>query len=84
MQLCHTRQKRPDLTMLRATRSSLETPLMFWKKKAAVQAPDEGLSVWMDPAEFSQMLAILYTLEPRQCLEWGSGGSTKAVLAACP
>jgi SAM-dependent methyltransferase len=37
----------------------------------------------MDPIEQSQLLAILYTLEPKRCLEWGSGGSTKTLLERC-
>ena len=43
-----------------------------------------SLPVQMDPIEFSQLLGILYGLLPRRCLEWGSGGSTQAVLAHCP
>jgi hypothetical protein len=43
----------------------------------------DELRVWMDPIEFSQMLAVLHTLAPRRGLEWGSGGSTKAVLEHC-
>lgn len=37
----------------------------------------------MGPCEFSQLLAVLHALEPARCLEWGSGGSTKAVLERC-
>lgn len=29
------------------------------------------------------MLSILHALAPSRCLEWGSGGSTKAVLGTC-
>jgi hypothetical protein len=43
-----------------------------------------GLAIWMDPVEVSQLLAILETLAPRVCLEWGSGGSTQTLLATCP
>lgn len=42
------------------------------------------LRPWMDPIEYSQVLAILNTLAPTRGLEWGSGGSTKAILADCP
>jgi predicted O-methyltransferase YrrM len=44
----------------------------------------EALPVYMDPIEFSQLLAIVNTLGPRRCLEWGSGGSTRALLEHCP
>jgi hypothetical protein len=37
----------------------------------------------MHPIEFSQLLAALHALAPRRCLEWGSGGSTRAVLEEC-
>ena len=37
----------------------------------------------MHPVEYSQLLAVLHTLAPRRCLEWGSGGSTKAILRDC-
>jgi len=43
-----------------------------------------ALAIWMDPVEFSQLRAIIETLAPRVCLEWGSGGSTQTLLAACP
>ena len=43
-----------------------------------------ALAIWMDPVEFSQLRAILETLSPRVCLEWGSGGSTQTLLRACP
>jgi len=46
--------------------------------------PAKSLAIWMDPVEYSQLRAILETLAPRICLEWGSGGSTEAVLAECP
>lgn len=39
--------------------------------------------MYMDPAEQSQVFAILYTLRPKTVLEWGSGGSTRALLGAC-
>jgi len=57
--------------------------LFFGKKKGDdTQGPNE-LSVWMDPIELSQLTAILFTLAPERCLEWGSGGSTKAILERC-
>lgn len=43
-----------------------------------------GLRVYMDPIEFSQILTILDTLRARRVLEWGAGGSGKALLEACP
>ena len=43
-----------------------------------------GLSVWMDPIEWSQVQAIVHTLAPKSMVEWGSGGSTKAFLEMCP
>jgi hypothetical protein len=42
------------------------------------------LSVYMHPVEVSQLLAALVALRPRVCLEWGSGGSTRAILEQCP
>jgi len=44
----------------------------------------DELPVYMSPLEYSQLLAIVSSVAPRQCLEWGSGGSTRAMLAACP
>lgn len=46
--------------------------------------PEAGLVPYMDPGEFAQLLAILETLAPARILEWGSGGSTKAILERCP
>lgn len=46
--------------------------------------PEPGLVPYMDPGEFAQLLAILETLAPARILEWGSGGSTKAILDRCP
>ena len=43
----------------------------------------EALPVHMHAIEFSQVLAVLHGLAPRQCLEWGSGGSTRAILEHC-
>lgn len=42
------------------------------------------LPVYMDPGEFAQIRAIVETLAPKNCLEWGAGGSTRALLANCP
>lgn len=55
--------------------------MIFGKNK---KPPPEELSVWMDPIEFSQLCAVLETLAPRHVLEWGCGGSTKAVLERSP
>jgi predicted O-methyltransferase YrrM len=41
---------------------------------------NEELSVFMDPTEYSQILAALIALGPRRMLEWGAGGSTAAFL----
>jgi Methyltransferase domain len=41
------------------------------------------LPVYMADEEFSQILAVIHTLAPRRCLEWGSGGSTRALLESC-
>lgn len=62
---------------------------MFWNDKPPAKAASDadaadGLRVWMDDAEWSQLLAVMFTLQPRHGLEWGSGGSTRALLAACP
>ncbi|MFO7567842.1 MAG: class I SAM-dependent methyltransferase [Enhygromyxa sp.] len=46
--------------------------------------PEAGLVPYMDPGEFAQLLAVLETLAPARILEWGSGGSTKAILERCP
>jgi predicted O-methyltransferase YrrM len=46
--------------------------------------PPVGLVPYMDPGEFAQLMAILETLAPARILEWGSGGSTKAILQRCP
>jgi hypothetical protein len=43
----------------------------------------DPLPVYMDPIEFSQLLAIVHAIAPRHCLEWGSGGSTRALLERC-
>jgi predicted O-methyltransferase YrrM len=43
-----------------------------------------SLPVHMAAEEFSQLLAVMHRLAARRCLEWGSGGSTQAVLEQCP
>jgi predicted O-methyltransferase YrrM len=42
------------------------------------------LTVFMDSVEFSQLSAVIAAVAPSRCLEWGSGGSTKAILQAFP
>jgi predicted O-methyltransferase YrrM len=44
----------------------------------------DGLPVYMAPVEFSQLWAVVEAIGARQCLEWGAGGSTGALLARCP
>lgn len=51
---------------------------MFFGRKKALSLDE--LPVWMDPVEFSQLCAIVETLAPKRVLEWGSGGSTRALL----
>lgn len=48
------------------------------------RAEAEALPVHMDPAEWGALEAVLTALHPRFVLEWGSGGSTKAILRAAP
>jgi hypothetical protein len=38
----------------------------------------------MGKEEVGQLLAILHEVEPKLCLEWGSGGSTRALLEVRP
>jgi predicted O-methyltransferase YrrM len=45
---------------------------------------DHELLPMMDPIEWSQIMAIVHAVGPRRMLEWGSGGSTRAILAASP
>lgn len=47
-------------------------------------AQGELLPVHMAEGEFAQLLSAIQRLGPRRCLEWGSGGSTRALLEACP
>ena len=44
----------------------------------------QGLPVYMDEVEFSQLLAIVESVGPRVLVEWGSGGSTRALLEVVP
>jgi len=44
----------------------------------------KSLPVYMHPAEFAQVSAVFEATQPARVLEWGSGGSTKALLARCP
>ena len=41
------------------------------------------LAAYMGPVEWSQLQAVLVALGPRRMVEWGAGGGTRAVLAAC-
>ncbi len=43
-------------------------------------ASNDPLPAYMDPVEFGQVLAIVESVAPRVLLEWGAGGSTKALL----
>jgi len=36
--------------------------------------------MWFDPVEQAQLFALLDELAPVRCLEWGCGGSTRAIL----
>jgi hypothetical protein len=49
-----------------------------------MKSQSQALAIWMDPVEYSQLQAILETLAPRICLEWGSGGSTQTLLSSYP
>jgi len=44
----------------------------------------DPLPVYMDPIEFSQLLAIVESVGPGVIVEWGSGGSTRALLERVP
>lgn len=50
----------------------------------AEDAPQGELPVYMHPIEYSQLIAVVETLRPAHVLEWGSGGSTRALLERCP
>lgn len=43
----------------------------------------DELPIWMHPIEISQLWAALEALAPRRVLEWGAGGSTRALLEGC-
>ena len=53
-------------------------------KRSPARDADQGLEVWMDPSEFSQVYAIIRSLRATRILEWGSGGSTRTLLNRCP
>ena len=55
--------------------------MMFGIGKAKSTEP---LPVYMDEVEFSQLLAIVESVGPRILIEWGSGGSTRALLERVP
>jgi len=57
---------------------------MWFGKGNTNKGLDGELVPYMDAVEFAQMRAVVETLAPRRVLEWGSGGSTKALLDACP
>lgn len=46
--------------------------------------PHETLPVYMDPIEWSQLASLLCAARPKRMLEWGCGGSTRAILTRCP
>ena len=41
---------------------------------------EDDLTVYMAPVEYGQVLGIVATLQPKRVLEWGAGGSTRALL----
>ena len=53
--------------------------MLFRRSSAA-----EPLPVYMHPVEFSQVVAAVEAIRPRRVLEWGSGGSTRAMLQRFP
>ncbi len=67
------------LSTLRA-RSGISAGMFFAKKKPQL----DGLPVWMDPTEFATLVAAVHAVGPTSFLEWGVGGSTRALLAAFP
>ena len=80
-------------TLSRARRPYTDTARLGARRlyRALVDALDsesqpaaESLSVWMDDIELSQLRALIEAIEPQRVLEWGSGGSTRAVLETCP
>lgn len=58
--------------------------LRFVRGERETTNPEPGeLPVFMHPIEYSQLLAVVESLAPRRVLEWGSGGSTRALLERC-
>jgi hypothetical protein len=59
---------------------------MPWFKKNTNRTfdPDAPLALWMSDAEYGQIRAVLATLRPKRCVEWGSGGSTRFFLEHHP
>jgi len=51
------------------------------RNKSSYRGP---LPVYMHPVEFSVLQAVVESTQPRRVLEWGSGGSTRAMLAESP
>lgn len=62
----------------------IRIPFKKWLGPREPPVPGEPLPVYMHPVEWSQLLAIVETLRPARVLEWGSGGSTRAILEHCP
>ena len=58
--------------------------LSRFKQSASSNENEAGLVVYMSAVEFSQLRAILAVNEPKVVLEWGSGGSTQALLETVP
>jgi len=54
--------------------------MFFFKKRF----DPKSLPVYMHAAEFAQVCAVFETLQPKRVLEWGSGGSTRALLSRFP
>jgi predicted O-methyltransferase YrrM len=54
---------------------------MFLRKP---KTNESSLRLYMDPIEYSQVLAVLEAVQPARLLEWGAGGSTAAILGDCP
>jgi hypothetical protein len=43
-----------------------------------------SLPVYMHPVELSQVVAVFEAIQPKVVLEWGAGGSTRAILQRFP
>jgi predicted O-methyltransferase YrrM len=54
------------------------------ERRGIMQAVDPRLPVFMSSVEFSQLAALAVAVAPRHILEWGSGGSTAALLKLLP